>query len=590
MRFPNLQVFLLTKWELKRLWNNFRLSLMDSKITSSYLVLGFTLFVLHISLRPILLSMLDFRNAISVFASQNRIHIILYGLFHFWLVLSIVKGLSISHFTNMFNSADLNILFSAPVLSNEVFISKHLKNSLRRTLIFFMLFLTLSPIYQYINISQIMAFLIFINFIVFVELCFVSGYITYFLIYVINVPSRSCVRKRLFGLFFFLVIIFLLGNYRSRFPLIEVVWKYLPSSIIINSIRLGISVSEKTLAMFQNAIFLIIIYVALLVLSFKMSNFSKTDLTIKETPINIEDIMFKNVFFKKLSILPVITAKDLLLHFRENIITYLSGFIINILIHITFLSLNNNMHVKLSVININFVFYLIAFITIISSIVTSPSTEIFNTEITNFWVLKSSPYPLRKIIVDKYIHCLLTTFILSIPIFIIPFAITSNVFSLVIIIETIITYNVIGLLISVNHSSIFRKTSKLPLISYFIQSLSTLVITYTSIYFTTLGIVMLYVLIIFFIALLITKFEEPIKIYILNLLSTSYLIALIIFLTFSITLLGSNVLRLLILSGDILLPYMYLLPILAVMLKTILVVQYCINRTEKALIERDELK
>lgn len=591
-----MQVFLLTKWELKRLWNNFHLSIKDSKTASSYFVLGLTLFVLHIGLRTILFRMLEFRDEMYMFASQNRTDIILYGIFHSWLVLSIVKGISISNFTNMFNSADMNILFSAPVLSNEIYISKHFKHSLRRILLFFMLFLTLNPVYQYVNISHTMAFLIFINFIVFVELCFVSGHIVYFILYVVNDPSRSRVRKRIFGLILSLIFIFLLANYGSRSPLLEMVWKYLPSSIIVNSIRLGISSPEKIITIFQNTIFLIVIYGVLLVSSFNMSKkYSKTNSTIKETSINLEYRMFKDDFsknfLKNTSILPLITIKDLLLHFRENIITYLSGLIINILIQMTFLYFNNYIPVTLSFINNNDIaFYMVAFITIISSIVTSPSTEIFNTEITNFWILKSSPYPPKKIIIGKYIHCLSITFILSIPLLIIPFITSLNVFTLILIMETIITYNVIGLLVSVNHASIYRKTAKLPLISYFIQSASTIVVTYVSIYFTTLNVVLLYTVIIFFIALLITKFEEPIKIYILDLLSTIYVIAIIIFLIFSITLLGSTVFRSLILSGAIMLPYEYLAPTLAVILKTILVVQYCINRTETALIHRDELK
>jgi len=572
----------------------FRLSLKDPKIASSYFVLGFTLFVLQIGLRRILFSMLEFRYEISVAASQNRVTSILFGIFHSWLVLSIVKGISISNFSKMFNSADINILFCAPAPSNEIFISKHFKNSLRRTLIFFILFLTLSPIYQYINISHTIAFLIFINFIVFVELCFVSGHITHFLIYVINAPSRRIVRNRVFGLILSLFIIFLFANYGRSSPLIEAVWKYLPSSIIVNSIRQGISSSETFIALFQNTIFLIIVYGTLLFLAFKLSKYSKTNLTIKESPINFEYRMFKDDFSKNLlkdkSILPVITAKDLLLHFRENNRIYLSGFFIYILIQMSFLYFNNKISVNLSFINQNIVFYIISFITIISSIATSPSTEIFNTEMSYFWILKSSPYPYRKIIVDKYIHCLLMTFVLSIPIFIIPFILSSNVFGLFLLIETMITYNVIGLLVSVNHSSIYRKSSKLPLISYFIQSLSTLAITYVSINFTKIDIAWLYVLIIFFIALLITKFEEPIKFYILDLFSTINIIALLTFLTFSIILLGSTVLRSLILSRAIFLPYEFLLPTLALMLKTILIVRYCINRTEKDLLDRDELK
>jgi hypothetical protein len=158
-----------------------------------------------------------------------------------------------------------------------------------------------------------------------------------------------------------------------------------------------------------------------------------------------------------------------------------------------------------------------------------------------------------------------------------------------VIIEIILIHNVIGTLISATHSSILEKNNKLPLISNFTQLVATIMVSSTSLFLINLKPIYLYLIDIILISVLITKYDKPLLYYFINITSTIYVISIIAFLSLSLILLSSLVIRSILLSNYYLDFSSAIAYIVAILLKMAIITRVCLKSTEDAFRENENL-
>ena len=594
-----MQLLFLLKTELIREYSKFRLSLKDNKILASYLIFGVSILITSTGLYTFLYRLINLDNKIILnnnasFIIQEILPLILRS----WIVLNIFKVTYTSYLARWFDSSDIDLLYCAPIQPNELFLSKYIKTFLKHVLILVIFFITINPILLYLNMSSNIFILFFITLLLFIEIIYLISISIFFILKNSTSNNKFSFKKYdilILGIFIFSYFLLLNINYITS---IEYIYMNFPSTITIN-IFISLIKNLVSVKLMINFIKLFLIYLLLIFLIYSLNsnyyeyvfnNLKKSEK--KRYNYFIYNIPF-SVFIYKINYL-TLTMKDILIYIRENFIEFISYLSINYSFMLIIFQRNFYNNFKLTIHNNNSLFFLIVpFILIIVLTMNTVSIESFNSESKKIWILKSSNNPYNKIIKEKFLYGLTINLILNIPIYLLIIqlinTILNKIMMIVVIIEIILIHNVIGTLISATHSSILEKNKKLPLISNFTQLVATIMVSSTSLFLINLKPIYLYLIDIILISVLITKYDKPLLYYFINITSTIYVISIIAFLSLSLILLSSLVIRSILLSNYYLDFSSAIAYIVAILLKMAIITRVCLKSTEDAFRENENL-
>ena len=586
-----MQFIFLVKTELKREIRKIRLSLNERKILSSYIVLSTSIGIFTTALHTFLFRLTAYNNNLLISNNSLMIEEILLITFRLWAVYNFFKVFYTNYIAKWFDSPDLDLLFCAPVKPNELFLSKYIKILIKHIIILVILFITSIPVFLYLNKQWIIVILLFTTSLLFIESIYLFSIMAF-----LNIEF-ILKKYRILILGLIILSYSLILKYNS-IPFINYIYRNIPSTILVNvilhliqepvqSLNIGIEIVKLM------SITLISILLAYL---FKRNYYEFILNSFKNLEQKRRKYISSNVLtsaYNQTSSF-ILTIKDMAIYLREN----LNEFIMHLLLNygtILILFQTNNILYLLSITNEynSLLFFISPFILIIILTMNTSSIESYNSEVGNVWIIKASPYEHNKIVIEKFLYSLLITIILNIPIYLSIILLIKTLFNKMImvalIMELTLVHSVIGVLISATHSSIMKKNKKLPLISYFTQFITMIVISSSSLMLVNFKPFQLYAINIILISLLITKYDKPLIYYFIDITSTIYVISIIAFLSLNIVFLGSLMIRLLILRDFYLDFSITMASIVAIFLKTSIITRVCIKLTEKAFIENENL-
>lgn len=190
--------------EFRILKNEFLLSLRDRRYLSSYIIVVLT----GVSVYTGLGFFLELGGVSSLI---DIIEVPISGISLRWvspflLIYSVIKGLSPTMASSIFTSTDIAILFTRPVRPQEIYISKLIKNGIKRIVYLVFFFLSSSPLFSYFELGLgavgVLFFLVFIL----IEIAQLISHVMFFMIYRLSegYETRNGAVK---GVFFALILL-----------------------------------------------------------------------------------------------------------------------------------------------------------------------------------------------------------------------------------------------------------------------------------------------------------------------------------------------------------------------------------------------
>jgi hypothetical protein len=508
---------ILLKLEFQKLTNDLRLSLEKTTFIASYLLVLVSSIFLHQGLHLILFKVPELREHILLLGMFWNINVIKIFL-QIWLLYSIIKGVLSHDFVEMFDDADMLILFSSPLSRKNIYLSRYIMSFIRRILIVALLFISINPIFSFINLSKLELYILFFTVLIFIELNYTLSNIS-FLVIRTRLTRFLKTQKLKKMTWLFLTIIFIgLSSFLFSPIMRSQIRSINPISLMVDTIE-SISVdSANTYQIMSNLIILVLIYTSLTLISYLLSN--NFDFYITESTKNIQDQranFFKLIFRwinleKKIGVHPIFW-KDVISILRERGLVIIFELIINYGVF-SFLFIQFNLFLDFTTLDnyySNLYVILPPMVTIIFLNVYSPLTELLKDEVIVMWLLKTSGLRMYSLLVSKYLFSVIKSLIFSLPLLLMfylgsPY---NKFIVLFLIINVIFIYNSIGLLIT----SFFIFESKNffadTFVFHFIQIIVSFIITgfYVSLLFFHPAIMLL--LFILVISISITEYNIP---------------------------------------------------------------------------------
>ena len=168
-----MKIIVITKFEFRKLLNEFRLSLKEFQQIAGYFIFLITLMFIFLGLYTFLFTATEIRNYFLTTYLFQTFDEILLIIFHFLFLLVISRGVLSSNFTNFFTYSDINFFFTSPINIEELYISKYLLRSFKRGFILFISFITISPIFLYLKIKLHIIFILFFIMLFFIEISYI---------------------------------------------------------------------------------------------------------------------------------------------------------------------------------------------------------------------------------------------------------------------------------------------------------------------------------------------------------------------------------------------------------------------------------
>lgn len=587
-----MQFFFLVKAELRREIRKIRLSLKEKKILSSYIVFSISIGIFTTVLHTFLFRLTDNNNNLLIRNNSLMIGEILLITFRLWAVFNFFKVFYTNYIVKWFESPDLDLLFCAPVKSNELFLSKYIKILIKHIIILMIMFVITTPVFLYLKTKWNVVILLFTTLLLFIESIYLFSIMTF-----LNIEfNYKKYRILILGLS---ILSYLLILKHNSIPFIDYIYRNIPSSILVNVVLQLIQepIQSFNISIEITKLLSITLMLISLIYLFKRNYYESVFNSFKNSEQKRRKYISSNIlpsaYYQTSSF--ILTIKDMVIYLRENLSEFLIYLLLNygaILFLFQAYNISKNFFSITNEYN-SLLFFISPFILIIILTMNTTSIESYNNELGNIWITKASPYKINKIVIEKFIYNFLITIILNIPIYFSVILLIKTLFSKIImvalIMEIVLIHNVIGILISATHSSITVKNKKLPLISYFTQFITMIIISSSSIMLVNFKLFQLYAINIILISLLITKYDKPLIYYLIDITSTIYVISIIAFLSLNIVFLGSLMIRLLILRDFYLDFSITMASIVAIFLKTSVITRVCLKLTEKAFIENENL-
>jgi len=587
-----MQFFFLVKAELRREIRKIRLSLKEKKILSSYIVFSISIGIFTTVLHTFLFRLTDNNNNLLIRNNSLMIGEILLITFRLWAVFNFFKVFYTNYIVKWFESPDLDLLFCAPVKSNELFLSKYIKILIKHIIILMIMFVITTPVFLYLKTKWNVVILLFTTLLLFIESIYLFSIMTF-----LNIEfNYKKYRILILGLS---ILSYLLILKHNSIPLFDYIYRNIPSSILVNVVLQLIQepIQSFNISIEITKLLSITLMLISLIYLFKRNYYESVFNSFKNSEQKRRKYISSNIlpsaYYQTSSF--ILTIKDMVIYLRENLSEFLIYLLLNygaILFLFQAYNISKNFFSITNEYN-SLLFFISPFILIIILTMNTTSIESYNNELGNIWITKASPYKINKIVIEKFIYNFLITIILNIPIYFSVILLIKTLFSKIImvalIMEIVLIHNVIGILISATHSSITVKNKKLPLISYFTQFITMIIISSSSIMLVNFKLFQLYAINIILISLLITKYDKPLIYYLIDITSTIYVISIIAFLSLNIVFLGSLMIRLLILRDFYLDFSITMASIVAIFLKTSVITRVCLKLTEKAFIENENL-
>jgi hypothetical protein len=178
--------------DLRILKNEFLLSLRDKKYIASYIIVTLTGLSIYTGLE-FFLEMQGELSSINLFAVP------LTGINPRWvspalLIYSLLKGLSPNMGLNIFSPEDIAILFTRPLKTHEIYISKIVRNGVKHGFFLLFIFLSISPLFSFFSLRIIDVLALFFLVFGIIEITQLISQVEFFMFYRLYDEEKSRVR------------------------------------------------------------------------------------------------------------------------------------------------------------------------------------------------------------------------------------------------------------------------------------------------------------------------------------------------------------------------------------------------------------
>ncbi|MFQ5950543.1 MAG: hypothetical protein ACE5KH_00490 [Candidatus Geothermarchaeales archaeon] len=423
-----MRVLVLTRHELRVMWNELRLSLRKKAWVSTYVLMASmaagVFFVLHLFLFEV---SEEARQAIAVAFPESLELLNPFNLFllssMLWLLYRVQSGLFSENLAKQYGRADVAIVFSSPVPPAYVFLSKHLAKAARRATILTLAFLAVVPLLRYMVIGFLSAALLFLALFVFVESSYFLEEVAFFLIHT-GKPLRERLRNPRLFLVVGIVIALLAWGVADTAAGSLVVEISPPHSLSRILQRCHVASVACSFAVWAPSLFYLGAFTLGTALSSLVASAGHYDWVVKklESPHQLGLLRFPargrlGIFLRGRPVLSLF-LKESWTKFRErggSVVAELAlgyGILATVtIIRPTVLGLlGANQAVLASMTPA--VFFIASLVTILAS----PSPDSLGREMGELWVYKTSPLPFRRVVAAKFLHSTGYTLLLTLPV------------------------------------------------------------------------------------------------------------------------------------------------------------------------------
>jgi hypothetical protein len=446
-------------------------------------------------------------------------------IFFLWILYSVFKGYQYNDLIKIFNIADETLLYPSSIKSNHIYLSKFIKNMVIHAIFLFIFFITINPIFSYLNLN-ISDFLIF----------FISSLILLEINYLVNYTIKFLqINKNNKQIFIILIIIIFFYAFSHLFDFSTIIL-IAPISVLYQILMN----SNDYYILFISIISMFVMFLSLLYYSYinavnyyenvsynkKTITYGSTDLSLTKIIENINSLEFQ-LFQKDYTIIQRLNGKKLI---SDIILNYS-------LVYILIINLNND--ILRSLIFKDMIFYISPFVLILLINIRSNFLSKLYDEWNSLWFLKTSSVSIDKIINSKIIFSYVYNFIFNHPFLIFLFIYLGyNGFYIFIIIFSVILLDVyLKLFLSYYFNSKINIFVNDFLKSFIHILLEFLLIGLNLLLYVT-NIEYMYIYTVFLFSLIITKYDVPIKYYILELIVNNYFVGMISIIFISISMIS----------------------------------------------------
>ena len=236
-----MKVWHLIRVQFKKNFNEVMLSLLDIHILIGYLLFLITAISISLGIYFFYFNIPELSTYFinNIFLKEiNTFNM----LIHLYVIWSLFRGVSRYNFYNIFESFDLELLFSYPINSKNLYFSKYVAKAFNRAVIIFAMIIISYPIIVYYNFSNITMMMLYVSIFIFVEINYFISYILFNIVY--NGVLKIVIKKNIKILFIITVLIIFLYIIDNTI-LTNVINFLIPSFYLMNTLNsLFISCTE----------------------------------------------------------------------------------------------------------------------------------------------------------------------------------------------------------------------------------------------------------------------------------------------------------------------------------------------------------
>ena len=312
-----MKVWHLIRVQFKKNFNEVMLSLLDIHILIGYLLFLITAISISLGIYFFYFNIPELSTYFinNIFLKEiNTFNM----LIHLYVIWSLFRGVSRYNFYNIFESFDLELLFSYPINSKNLYFSKYVAKAFNRAVIIFAMIIISYPIIVYYNFSNITMMMLYVSIFIFVEINYFISYILFNIVY--NGVLKIVIKKNIKILFIITVLIIFLYIIDNTI-LTNVINFLIPSFYLMNTLNsLFMKTQNMNIYILFNQIF---VYLIFLIISYYISDNYYELAILKNNDPNIYEIKFleENYSFKRLvesKTELIFFIKDIYLHIRNH--------------------------------------------------------------------------------------------------------------------------------------------------------------------------------------------------------------------------------------------------------------------------------
>lgn len=584
-----MKVWHLIRVQFKKNFNEVMLSLIDIHILIGYLLFLITAISISLGLYFFYFNMPELSTYFinNIFLKEiNTFNI----LIHLYVIWSLFRGVSRYNFYSIFESFDLELLFSYPINSKNLYFSKYVVKAFIRAVIIFAMIIISYPIILYYNFSNIIIMMLYMSIFLFVEINYFISYILFNIVY-------NDVLKKYIKILFIITVLIIFLYIIDNTILTNVINFLIPSFYLMNTLN---SLFMKTQNMNIYILFSqIFIYLIFLIISYFISDNYYELAILKNNDPNIYEIKFLEEYYSFERLLEsktelIFFIKDIYLHIRNHGRNFIIQFCFEYISLLIIIFLRPLFDIELfsnPVIyhNLTYLVLPLFLVIIINSI--SPSGEIFNSEIDMMWFIRSSNFIYNNFIFNKVIYIISYIFIFSIPPILSLILFTDNYYQIINIIfllfNIILIHTSIGIFTSSYYSFRYQIKQK-SLLSHFIHIFLTLIIIYFELSILFINPFYSIIIIALLISLINTKYEAPIRYYVFELFTKFYVIIWLLLMLYVTVIIFTSIASQYVIYENLFGLYHNIIYLSISILTTITTYKMFTNLTIKTLREREE--